>query len=311
MIAVLGAGGFLGSHLVESLSRLGAPTLAAGRFDSVPRNPIPGNTRKLAISSLEHFQRVDGCRGLSKIVCLVGPPGPGATEAWSAATTEAYLADFFSFLEHCTKYDLEHFYFASSGGTVYGEGADSGHSETDPLLPVGNYGRVMVSIENRLEKLREDGRLNSTIFRIANPYGPRQRADKGHGFLSVALRNVLEGRPVQIVDDGEPVRDFIYVGDTVDIMARIVTNSHKHALYNLGSGISVSLNHVVEKIEEVLGKKVLRQPIEAPPNLVRASILNISRLKSELQPLVFKPIEEGILDTSKYLMAEKTSMFKT
>lgn len=296
-VVVLGGSGFLGSHLVKKLHQQGVDVLSAGRLSHSSLGPLPPKVEFVQVDSLKEFQKVNGRRQILKLVCFTGPPGPQQTATWGQHRIEVFIKDFFSFLDYCAEIDVDTFYFASSGGTVYPDGGTRCHSESDPVKPRGAYGLTMVTIETQLEVMRSKGQLNSVVFRISNAYGPDQRTDTGQGFVTTSIKHALEGSPVQIWGSGKTVRDFIYVTDVAELMSRLITSERVPPVYNLGSGVGHSLNDVLLTIESSLGRPIERESRPAPLDMVDRSCLDISLLKAHLGPLRLLSLEEGISRT--------------
>lgn len=117
------------------------------------------------------------------------------------------------------------------------------------------------------KKMASDLVSNSNIgtsLRFFNIYGPRQRDDSEGGVVAIFIRNILEGDPITIYGDGNQTRDFLYVSDAVDAYLASVDMAAPTP-FDVGTGVSVSINELVATIEEVSGEKAEIEYEEARP----------------------------------------------
>lgn len=131
-----------------------------------------------------------------------------------------------------------HLVLMSSGGTVYG-GDAAPYSEVDEPSPVNKYGEAKLQLE---EIARESG-IQTTVLRVANAYGPGQRAVRGQGVIGYWLRALRDHQPITIFGNGSAVRDYVYVDDIVDavLAAAQLQSPEPFRIINVGSGEPTTL----------------------------------------------------------------------
>ena len=141
--------------------------------------------------------------------------------------------------------------FISSGGTVYGEHREQPINENVLPHPINHYGNIKLSIENAMRAFNYQMNSNFIIARVSNPYGPGQDYHKGVGFIDAALKNSINGIPIEIWGDGKNVRDYVYVEDVCEMLCCLIEYQGKEDTFNISSGIGMSQNDVIEIIRKI------------------------------------------------------------
>ena len=182
--------------------------------------------------------------------------------------------------------------FFSSAGTVYGRYDGMPFDEGHALRPINHYGSLKVCIETAMRSFNEQQNGHLLACRITNPYGPGQDFRKGVGFIDAALRHSIEGTELEIWGDGQVVRDYIYIDDLCRMIEKLISYDGPYHVFNLGTGIGVSQNRIVDVIRSIgLNPKVRYLPsrnVDARMNLV-----NTSRIAGLMQSQCLT-IDEGI-----------------
>jgi UDP-glucose 4-epimerase len=301
---VLGANGFIGSHVVDSLVDKGYKVRAFDSFNS-------GETRfnlsdQIELYSGNFLNRTDireALDGVDYVFHLVSTTTPATAEADPIIDIETNIQGSVSLFQDCVAAGgIKRVVYSSSGGTVYGEretGAPM--TEDEPLLPVSPYGIGKVTVENYLRYFRVKHGLESTTFRIANPYGERQPRIRKQGVIPIFLDKVISDEPITVLGDGSMVRDYIYVKDVADMMVSTLNQMPEHSVYNLGSGEGHSLNDIIESIETVTNKKPTIERKEVPKTFLHTSVLSTNRYFNEFGGKNMMSLPEGIKATYDYI----------
>jgi UDP-glucose 4-epimerase len=101
---------------------------------------------------------------------------------------------------------------------------------------------------------RQTYHIDTVIVRPFNNFGPRQNQGSYAGIIPIVIRHVLNGAPIEIFDDGEQTRDFIFVRDTADAMVRIYEEEQTRGeVINIASGRETSINNLVTQLTTVMG----------------------------------------------------------
>ncbi|WP_290749348.1 NAD-dependent epimerase/dehydratase family protein [Henriciella sp.] len=273
---VLGAGGFLGGRLAESLVEQDVnPVLVrpsdtqSGRFTAVKER-------------LSGFESLGAhCGPGSVYYYCISDMTPSNSAQEPSAFIESNLTLFVRFLEWVAANGGGHVVYTSSGGTVYGDSAIRPTPETAPLEPISFYGLLKASAEQFLSLYARQGRLTFTTARISNPFGPGQQLKRGQGLIPAVAERIKAGQPLQILGEGDTVRDYIHIDDVIAALELCGTHpALSNTVVNVGTGRGLSVLEVVQIVEEALGKKAELHFVSDRPGDVRASVLDISRIRS-------------------------------
>jgi len=197
--------------------------------------------------------------------------------------------------------------FASSGGTVYGDGAPTPTTETAAKLPASPYGTAKLTSEYYLATFTQLFGMEAVALRYANVYGPRQNPHGEAGVVAIFGKRLLEGEPITIFGDGEQTRDLVYVEDVAaaNLLAAErplpALQSLDSRAFNVGTGIETSVNRLADLIVQATARPgdVRRAPARAGEIL--RSALAVTKAERELgwRPRVALP--DGLARTMRWI----------
>jgi UDP-glucose 4-epimerase len=294
---VIGANGFIGSHLVDALAASGAVVTAFDRFSSSTASFNASNVRRFTGEFLSRSDLEAAVEGQDYVFHFLSTTTPATAESDPTLDIRTNIAQTVELLESCVAAGVRHFYFASTGGAIYGQQGKAEYSETDRALPISPYGIGKLSIEHYLDYFRAKHGLESTILRISNPYGTRQKPHRKQGLIPIALRQIALGNPVVRLGDGSMVRDFVYVEDLVHMITPIVGAQTEFRLYNVGSGIGYSVNDILDSLRRVTGIEFAVEQRPVPPTFVDRVVLNTSRYQREFGTAALTTLDSGVAST--------------
>ncbi len=275
---VLGAGGFIGSHLCRSLAAAGARVHGFGRRplfpDALPamRYTVGEFTDRAALALA-----VDGAE---IVFHLLGGTNPEVSNKDPIADLQINTVASVQLLELCRAAGVRKIVFVSSGGTVYGVPAATPIDEAAATDPISAYGINKLMVEKYLRLYAHLGGPQSVTLRVANPYGPFQSPFRRQGLVAALLETVLAGRPVEIWGDGQVVRDFLYVGDLAEAMVVASQYDGPETVLNVGSGIGRSVLEVVDAVSaslQIRPVSVTHRPARRAD--VPVNVLDINRIR--------------------------------
>lgn len=280
-ILVLGGGGFIGSHLCDAL-------LLAGHQVRVFEYPgIKPLCPPEALRQIEWMEgdftnpvQVDNAvQGCEVVYHLISTTLPKTSNDNPVYDVEANVISTIQMLQSACRHQVRKVIFASSGGTVYGIPQQTPISEQHPTNPVSSYGISKLAIEKYLYLFHAQHGLEYCILRLANPYGERQRATAVQGAVAVFLNKAIHDIPIEIWGDGSVTRDYIYIADVTSAMLKAIHYQGDERIFNVGTGVGLSLNQMLASMEEVLGKTVRRVYMPSRNFDVPANVLDISRIR--------------------------------
>lgn len=308
-VLVLGANGFIGSHLVDQLVEDGYSVRAFGRFgDKVLFKASPDV--ELFYGDFLNQTDVEGSlKDVSQVVHLISTTNPAVSDKEPLIDLNTNVEGSVAFFQRCAENgNIKRIIFASSGGTVYGDTyPDRPFRETDPTEPVSPYGIGKLTIENYLRYFKKSYNLDYAVLRIANPYGGRQKNTKHQGIIPVIINNIVNDLPITVYGDGSMVRDYIYINDLVNIITKTLHKDLRYSTYNVGVGVGASINELIETAEKVIGKKAIIEHKEQPATFAQTSVLDNSRIVEEIANLQFTSLNDGLKDVYANYLSQSAS----
>lgn len=294
---VIGANGFIGSHLVDALAAGGHEVSAFDRFSSGEPTFRSDRVRVVRGEFLSRADLDEAVKGQDYVLHLLSTTSPATAESDPTLDIRTNIAQSVELLEATARAGVKHFYYASTGGAIYGPQGLERYAETDRAMPLSPYGIGKLAIEHYLRYFKTRHGLASTSLRISNPYGTRQHPNRRQGLIPIALRNIIDGRPVVRFGDGSMVRDYVYVDDLVEMMVSFVGRETEYDLYNLGSGFGQSVTEILDALREVTGTDFAIEERPTPPTFIDKVILDTARWADEFEPIRFTPLPIGIRRT--------------
>lgn len=259
-VVVTGGAGFIGSHLCEELVALGARVVCVDDFSAGHGENVDFLTGRPGFTVV----RADVCDRLAmdpvvagadvifhnaaskKNVCLIDPQKDLRVNGGGTL----------NLLELAKEHGVRKFVHASTG-SVYGEPTIFPTDETHPLRPVSYYGVSKLAGERYVDVFHRLYGMDTTILRYFHVYGPRQESNEFGGVVTIFLRSILEGRPMTIFGHGRQERSFTWVKDLVRAnLAAASIPASAGRVYNVASGIQVTILELAERIREMMGSTV-------------------------------------------------------
>ncbi len=299
---VIGGNGFIGSHVVDSLAGRGHQVTV---FDRHRPGPSRFDARGVETVHGDFMNSADvraALQGQEVVLHFLSTTDPASAQDDPTIDIRTNITSCVQLFAACADAGLSRVYFASSGGAIYGDQDRQVFAETDVTLPVSPYAIGKQTIESYLRYFRRTHGLESTSFRISNPYGPRQNPLKRQGVIPIFLRRVAEGAPLTVLGDGSMVRDYLYVADLAEMIAEVVTVGPQHDLYNLGSGVGTTITELVETIRDVTGQDVAVDHVPRPSTFVDHVVLSVARFEAEFSTRATTALADGVRLTWEEMM---------
>jgi UDP-glucuronate 4-epimerase len=306
MILVTGAAGFIGSHLVERLLADGRRVLGVDNFDAFYARPVKERNLAAALGD-PRFRLVEAdirdAAALAGAAACAGEPIEAIVHLAARANVRASLEDPVGFHETNVVGTLRVFELAracgvprvvfGSSSSVYGLNPRVPWREDDcDLQPISPYASSKLAGEAAARVYARVFGLAVVALRFFTVYGPRQRPDLAIAKFS---RLVRSGRPVPLFGDGSTRRDYTYVADIVDGIARAIEfRGAPFEAVNLGNHETVGLGEMVAAIGRAFGVEpaIDRQP-EQPGDVPR-TWADVSKAKRLLGWAPRTAFEDGL-----------------
>jgi UDP-glucose 4-epimerase len=277
---VTGGAGFIGSHLVDRLVADGRrvrvlDNFSVGRPQNLKQhkgNPVV----EIIEADVADRVAVSKCaQGVERIFHLAARadvvPSIQEPEAYFRANVDGT----FAVLEVARRYGTRRLVYVASS-SCYGIPDVYPTPETAPVDPQYPYALTKLLGEQLVLHWAKVYGLPAVSVRFFNVYGPRSRTSGTYGAVfGVFLAQLLAGKPLTIVGDGEQKRDFTFVSDVVDALLTVAESDRVGEVFNVGSGKPVSVNELVRQLGSPPVVHVPKRPGE--PDCTWADITKIER----------------------------------
>lgn len=296
-VLVTGVAGFIGMPMAHALLARGASVVGVDNLD--PYYDVALKEARLAtlVGQPEFaFQRIDLAdadavakvfrdEAFTHVVHLAAQPGVRYSLENPAAYIRNNVDAFGCVLEGCRRARVAHLVYASSS-SVYGANHTLPFSEDQRVdHPVSLYAATKRANELMAHSYSHLFGLPATGLRFFTVYGPWGRPDMSPMLFAKAI---LAGEPIRVFNHGRMRRDYTYIDDIVEGVARVLerppaidtTGEAPHAIYNIGNHEAVELETFITTLEELLGRRAIRdyQPMQAGD--VPATFASIDRLRA-------------------------------
>jgi len=320
-VLVTGAAGFIGFHLTQKLCNLGYHVCGLDNVNEYYDvklkedrlgilNTLPNFTFcKLDLTDGNGINQLFDRYRFEHVVNLAAQAGVRYSLINPHPYIESNIHGFLNILEACRHYGVKHLVYASSS-SVYGANKKIPFSVKDNVdHPISLYAASKKANELMAHSYSSLYKLPVTGLRFFTVYGPYGRPDMA---LYIFTKAILEGRPIDIYNNGNMKRDFTYVDDIVEGIARVIpkvatpnqnwdaanpdpgTSFAPYRLYNIGNNQPVQLTRFIEIIEEKLGRKAIKNPMPIQDGDVPDTCADVDDLSREIGFKPSTPIEIGI-----------------
>lgn len=320
-VLITGAAGFIGFHLSKKLCHAGYKVVGIDNLNHYYDVKIK-ESRLEILNGLPPFtfKKCDlvDYKGLDKtfeefsfdcIINLAAQAGVRYSLTNPHAYLESNLHGFLNILEACRHHAVKHLIYASSS-SVYGANKKmpfSVHHNVDH--PISLYAASKKANELMAHTYSALYNLPTTGLRFFTVYGPYGRPDMA---LFLFTKAIVEGKSIDVFNNGKMRRDFTYVDDIVESIMRLVskpptpdsnwsglmpdpaTSFAPYRVFNIGNNQPVELLQFIEIIEQKLGKKAIKNFLPLQDGDVPETYADVSDLIREIDFKPATPIEEGV-----------------
>ena len=320
-VLVTGTAGFIGMHVARRLLRDGHAVIGLDNLNDY-YDPSLKKARLAELAGFANFEfnKADVADGAAvadlfaahrfpAVVHLAAQVGVRQSLRDPHAYVGANLAGFVNILEGCRQTGCRHLVYASSS-SVYGGNTRMPLRTSDNVdHPLSLYGATKKANELMAHAYAHLFALPATGLRFFTVYGPWGRPDMAIWIFTAAI---LEGRPVRLFNHGRMRRDFTYIDDVVEAIARLIllpprsdssavdampnpaTSLAPWRVYNIGNSRAVELNDLIDTIEKATGKRAQRELLPMRPVDVLETCADCTDLERAVGFRPNVPIEDGV-----------------
>lgn len=298
---VTGTAGFIGSHIAQTLLDRGDAVIGIDCFtDHYPRPVKEDRIRPLMdYENLTFIEDDILSADLPKLlenvdVVIHEAAQPGVRSGWDDSF-EIYSRNNIEatqkLLNASKDTNIQKFIFASSS-SVYGDAEEMPTKEDCPTKPLSPYGITKLTCEHLCRIYWKYFGVPTIILRHFTVFGPKPRPDMAH---TVFTRAILEGKQIQVFGDGEQSRGFTYVSDIVDATISAAHSQLENEIFNIGGGVTATINQMIVILEEITGKKAILDYTESWRGDARHTYPDISKAEKLLDYRPRVGLREGLV----------------
>ncbi|BBI32096.1 NAD-dependent epimerase [Cohnella abietis] len=320
-ILITGAAGFIGYHLAHRLLLEGRRVIGVDNMndyydvklkeDRLARIQDHPNFSfyRLDICDMAALEEAIAGEKIEAVINLAAQAGVRYSLENPRAYIDSNLVGFGNILELCRHNSVPHLIYASSS-SVYGMNASMPFSVHDNVdHPVSLYAATKKANELMAHSYSHLYGIPTTGLRFFTVYGPWGRPDMAYYSFT---KNIREGRPIPVFNEGKMRRDFTYINDIVEGIVRIIplapesnpdwdreqadpgSSSAPYRVYNIGNHQPVPLMTMIRTIEQAVGKPAEIEYKPMQPGDVTATYADIDELRRDTGFYPSTPIEEGL-----------------
>jgi len=258
-VLITGGAGFIGSHLTDALLAKGYAVrvlddLSTGKRSNLPMdNPkvelVVGDVADAALVA----RAMQGCNAVAHLAAVA------SVQASVDDPVKTHQSNFIGTLNVCEAMRLagvKRVVYASSAAVYGNNGEGESIDEDTPKAPLTPYASDKLAGEQYFDFYRRQHGLEPAIFRFFNIFGPRQDPSSPYsGVISIFSERASKGLPITVFGDGEQTRDFLYVGDLVDLLVQALEKPDvQEGAVNVGWNQAMSLKQMLEALKSVIGE---------------------------------------------------------
>ena len=312
---VCGAGGFIGGHLVKSLLDEGQEVVCVDIKPIENWFQIFTKNKNYSLDLKEYKNCVEVTKNIDfvyNMACNMG--GMGFIENNKAECMLSVLVNT-NLLRACILNKIKKYFFSSSACVYNAEKQTlafiKGLKESDayPAMPEDGYGWEKLFSERMCRHFYEDYGLETRVARYHNVYGPFGTFDGGREKAPAALcRKVITAinsgkKKIDVWGDGEQTRSFMFIDDCINGTKKIFESDCREVL-NIGSEEQVSINQMIDIIEEISNCKVDRNYQLDKPKGVRGRSSNNDLVRKKINWDAEITLKQGLEITYKWIDQE-------
>lgn len=291
---VAGGAGFIGSTLVDHLIDQGRDVIVLDNLSTGKRENLNSKTQFIHcdLSAIDQNELNYYFIDVDTVFHCAALPNVQYSMDFPYESNKANVNTTIKILEAIRHNKIAKIIYSSSS-SVYGNAINTPTSESESIKPLSPYALQKYIGEEYCYLYHNIYNINYTIFRYFNVYGERM-TDKGAyvSVLSHFLRSIKNNQPLNIVNDGNQKRDFVYVGDVVsaNILASLNLQSN-NMVFNIGSGVNYSINAISDwfDIDKKYGETRI-EPYETLADINKANMILNWYPKQNLQKWIHKMV---------------------
>ena len=309
---VLGAGGFIGGHMVKRLKSEGY--WVRGVDKKLHEHEYShANDFQLADLTLQSDVRNVIDQQFDEVYQLAADMGGAGyinTNLYDADVMHNSATINLNVLHRCKEMQIKKVFFSSSA-CVYNEELQSTNVNPDcressayPAHPDSEYGWEKLFSERLFHAYNRQHGMQNKVARFHNIFGPYGTWDGGkEKFPAAICRKIAkanDGDEIEIWGDGEQTRSFLYIDDCIEGVRHLMNSETFHGPVNIGADQMISINDTVDLVAQIAGKTIRKKHIDGPTG-VRGRNSNNELIEEKLNWRPSQNLKEGLKETYRWI----------
>lgn len=271
-LLVTGGAGFIGSHVVDELIKLGHQVVVLDDLSGGFRENVNVNAEFIedSINNIDLINNLFKNHKFDYVFHLAAYAAEGLSHFIRRFNYENNLIGSINLINASIKNNIKCFVFTSSIA-VYGANQLPMDESMTPS-PEDPYGISKLAVEQDLKSAKEMFGMNYIIFRPHNVYGERQNiGDKYRNVIGIFMNQIMQDEPLMIFGDGEQTRAFSYIADVSPIIAKSINiNKAYNQIFNIGADKPYTVNELAKTVNKEFGVEDKINYLEARNEVVHA-----------------------------------------
>ena len=309
---VLGAGGFIGGHMVKRLKSEGYwvrgvdKKLHEHEYSHADDFQLADLTSQSEVRNVidQQFDEV------YQLAADMGGAGYINTNLYDADVMHNSATINLNVLHRCKQMQIKKVFFSSSA-CVYNEELQSTNVNPDcressayPAHPDSEYGWEKLFSERLFHAYNRQHGMQNKVARFHNIFGPYGTWDGGkEKFPAAVCRKIAkanDGDEIEIWGDGEQTRSFLYIDDCIEGVRHLMNSETFHGPVNIGADQMISINDTVDLVAQIAGKTIRKKHIDGPTG-VRGRNSNNELIEEKLNWRPSQNLKEGLKETYRWI----------
>ena len=309
---VLGAGGFIGGHMVKRLKAEGYWVRGVDKKLHEHEYSHPDDFQLADLTLQFEVQRVidHGFDEVYQLAADMGGAGYINTNLYDADVMHNSATINLNVLHRCKEMNIKKVFFSSSA-CVYNEELQSTNVNPDcressayPAHPDSEYGWEKLFSERLFHAYNRQHGMQNKVARFHNIFGPYGTWDGGKEKFPAAvcrkIANANDGDEIEIWGDGEQTRSFLYIDDCIEGVRHLMNSETFHGPVNIGADQMISINDTVDLVAQIAGKTIRKKHIDGPTG-VRGRNSNNELIEEKLNWRPSQNLKEGLKETYRWI----------
>ena len=309
---VLGAGGFIGGHMVKRLKSEGYWVRGVDKKLHEHEYSHADDFQLADLTSQSEVRKVIDQQfdEVYQLAADMGGAGYINTNLYDADVMHNSATINLNVLHRCKQMSIKKVFFSSSA-CVYNEELQSTNVNPDcressayPAHPDSEYGWEKLFSERLFHAYNRQHGMQNKVARFHNIFGPYGTWDGGkEKFPAAICRKIAkanDGDEIEIWGDGEQTRSFLYIDDCIEGVRHLMNSETFHGPVNIGADQMISINDTVDLVAQIAGKTIRKKHIDGPTG-VRGRNSNNELIEEKLNWRPSQNLKEGLKETYRWI----------